>query len=395
MKNSELRLSRVSAEIRPFRVMEILEKARALEAHGRDIIHLEIGEPDFPTPPRLLESASSQLRASALGYTPSAGLPALREKIAEHYQIRHGLSIDPRRVFLTPGASGALSLVLALLVDPGDEFLLADPGYPCYPNFLALAGGRARRIPVLDSPFGNLSSELIRSFWSGASRGVIVASPSNPTGNILEAGALRALVAAVESRGGVVVSDEIYQGLEYRGRAVSALAFSDNAFVINSFSKYFGMTGWRLGWAVVPEPAVIAAERLVQNLFISAPTLSQRIALRAFDPENLAELERRRRCFDERRGQLLEGLERLSMTPLGQPDGAFYVYADVSRHGFDSRVLADRLLDRAGVAVTPGFDFGLAAPEHYLRFSYTVEVGRIQEACDRMANALGSAGSGG
>jgi aspartate/methionine/tyrosine aminotransferase len=369
--------------------MEILERARGHEAAGRDIVHMEIGEPDFPTPPAIIRAAQQHLATGmALGYTPAGGLPALREAISGYYQDRFGVAPDPRRIFLTPGASGALTLVLGLMVDAGDEILVADPGYPCYPNFILLAGGVPKALPVGVGTSFNLTAAQISETWSLNTRGVLLASPSNPTGTVMPRKTLEEVIQTVESRRGFVISDEIYHGLEYGETAISALALSDQSFVINSFSKYFGMTGWRLGWAVVPEWAVDAAERLAQNLFISAPTLSQYAALCAFSSENREELEHRREAFAQRRELLLHGLRDLGFGLSARADGAFYVYADSSRFASDSEAFARGLLDEAGVAVTPGTDFGMHGAQNHIRFAYTASIPRIHEALSRIQNFL-------
>ncbi len=376
------------AAIRPFHVMEILGRARTLEAQGRDIVHMEIGEPDFPTPPRIIAAAERALRDGDVTYTPAAGLPELRLAIAGHYRDRHGLDLDPRRIFVTPGASGALLLALGILVNPGDAVAHADPGYPCYPNFIRLFDAVPEAIAVDGAEDFNLSAGLLAAPRDRHLAGLIVASPANPTGAILAPDALQALVSAMASEGGFVIADEIYQGLEYGVAAETALRCSDQVFVINSFSKYFGMTGWRLGWAVVPDWAIDAAERLAQNLFISAPTLSQRAALAAFEPDNLAELERRREVFTRRRDRLLQGLAELGLRIPVRPDGAFYVYADAGALTADSHGFALRLLEAAGVAVTPGLDFGRHRAERYLRFCYTAAEARIQTGLDRLADFI-------
>ena len=390
MQNSKMNLGARAEHVSPFRVMEILERARRYEASGRDIIHMEIGEPDFPTPPEILSAAQRHLEGGHMGYTPAGGLPALRQAIADFYRMNAGVIVDPRQIFLTPGASGALSLVLGLLINPDDEIIIADPGYPCYPNFLLLAGAKPRAVPVDAKSEYNLSRSLIQDAWSASTRGVLLASPSNPTGTVLSGDSLAQIVDEVESRGGHVISDEIYHGLSYGKPTVTALVCSKDAFVINSFSKYFGMTGWRLGWAVVPEWASVAAERLAQNLFISAPTLSQYAALAAFSPTNLGELEHRRQAFDQRRQVLWRGLSDLGFEVSAAPEGAFYVYADVSRFGIDSETLVGEILDRAGVALTPGTDFGQNGAARHVRFSYTASVSRIEEALDRLRQFLAS-----
>lgn len=383
-----MKIARRMTDIRPFVVMEILERARQLEGAGRDIVHMEIGEPDFPTPPLILHAAADALRRTDIKYTPAGGLPELRQAIAAYYAHRYGISLDPRRVFVTPGASGALLLVLGLLVEPGHGVALADPGYPCYPNFVRLFGGEPIRLAVDETSGFNLTASLLEKHWQAAMAGIILASPANPTGSILAPERMRSLVNWVEARQGYVVSDEIYHGLEYGTASRTVLDCSDRTYVINSFSKYFGMTGWRLGWAVVPGTVVEQAERLAQNIFIAAPTLSQLAALAAFDPDNLAELESRRRVFAERRDLLCHGLSQLGFVIRARPEGAFYVYADCSNITLDSRAFARALLETAGVAVTPGLDFGVHQPERYLRFCYTASSARIREGLERIAGFM-------
>jgi aspartate/methionine/tyrosine aminotransferase len=386
-----MKIAQRMSYISPFFVMAILARAKELERMGRDIIHMEIGEPDFPTPPKILAAAARALGEADIKYTPAAGLPELRMAIAGFYERRHGVSLDHRRIFVTPGASGALMLAMGLALNPGEGVLLADPSYPCYPNFVRLFGGFPRSLPVDETSEFNLSAELLNSHWATSDAGVILASPANPTGVVMGPEAMQAVIEFVDARHGFVVADEIYHGLEYGPPSHTALHDSEEVFVINSFSKYFGMTGWRLGWAVVPEAAMEGAERLAQNLYISAPTLSQLAALAAFDPENIEELERRRRQFADRREVLCEGLSRLGFLIRAKPEGAFYVYADCSGVTPDSQAFALALLEEAGVAVTPGRDFGTHQPERYLRFCYTASIPRLRGGLERMADYLRSA----
>lgn len=376
-------------KIQPFYVMELLNRAQALERAGADVVHMEIGEPDFPTPPAVVRAGIAAIAGGEVKYTSAAGMPALRQAIARFYADHYGVAVPARRVFITPGASGAFLLVLAGLVEPGDAVLLSDPGYPCYPNFVRLFGGEPLLVPVGPASNFQLDAETLARHWTAHTRGAVMASPSNPTGTLACAKTLREIAGFLEAQGAFWVSDEIYHGLVYGERAHSALEFSDRAFVVNSFSKYFGMTGWRLGWAVVPEEFIEAVERLAQNLFISAPAHSQAAALAAFSPETLAELERRRREFASRRDFLLRELPGLGFTIPVQPQGAFYIYADCSRWTCDSFAWAWRLLEEAHVAVTPGKDFGQHEPQRYLRFAYTASLERLAEGLGRIRGFLG------
>lgn len=375
--------------IKPFHVMELMARAQALEREGRDIVHMEIGEPDFPTPPVVAARAVEYIRAGMVGYTPAGGLSELREAISKFYRFRYQISVPARRIFITPGASGAFLLVLGALVDAGDRVLLADPGYPCYANVVRLFGGKPHHVPVDVQSGFQLDSASVKQSWTGRTAGVVLASPSNPTGTMIDKKVLGELVAVVDERQGFLVSDEIYHGLEYNQPSHSALEFSDQAFVVNSFSKYFGMTGWRLGWLIVPESHVQITERLAQNVFISAAAPSQAAALAAFDPQNLEELERRRLEFHRRRDYLLTEVRRLGFEVPLKPEGAFYIYADCSGWTQESFDFAWRLLEQASVAVTPGRDFGLNQPERYVRFSYTTSMERLALGISRITQFLG------
>jgi aspartate/methionine/tyrosine aminotransferase len=268
------RLAKRTGDISPFYVMELLHRAKQLAAQGRDVIHMEIGEPDFQTPQAIVDAGVRHLRGGEVKYTPAAGLPELREKIAAFYRRQHGIIVDPRRIFVTPGASGAFLLAFGAGLNPGEELLMADPCYPCNSNFAALFGGKTKAIAVDANTRYQLTANLIRQHWTPAAKGALIASPSNPTGTLIDSGELRRAIETVNALGGCFYSDEIYHGLVYGAQAASALAFSDNVFVINSFSKYFGMTGWRVGWLIVPDEFVEATEKLAQNIFIATATLS-------------------------------------------------------------------------------------------------------------------------
>lgn len=379
-----VRLAKRTQGISPFYVMELLRRAKQLEAQGRDIIHMEIGEPDFATPQAIVEAGVSHLKTGEVKYTPAAGLPELREKIAEFYRQRYAVKVDKTRIFVTPGASGAFLLALGVSLNPEEELLMADPCYPCNSNFVKLFDGLARTIPVDAASRYQLTAAQIKQHWTGTTKGVLVASPSNPTGTLIAPDQLKQAVHTVNELGGCFYSDEIYHGLVYGGNATTALEFSDNVFVINSFSKYFGMTGWRVGWLIVPEEFVDATEKLAQNVFIATATHSQYAALAAFDPQTLTELEHRRAEFERRRDFLYEALLRLGFEIPIKPEGAFYIYANCSRFTDDSYQFALDLLEAEGLAVTPGKDFGLNEANHYIRFAYTTSIDRMAVAMQRL-----------
>lgn len=377
--------ARRMAEIEPFHVMDLLARARQLEAEGRSIVHMEIGEPDFDTPQPVLDAAQRALSIGDTHYTPALGLPALREAISNFYQQRYGVDVPARRIVITPGASGALLLALGVLLDRDSEVLMADPGYPCNRHFVRFVEGRARGIEVDASTGYQLNAELLQQHWTDETRAVLLASPSNPTGTVIAPDELAAMSKLVHERNGVLLVDEIYHGLIYDGPDDTALAINDELFVINSFSKYFCMTGWRLGWLVVPERYIRDVEKLIQNLFIAAPTLAQYSALAAFEPENMAILEQRRVQFRKRRDFLLPALRNLGFNIPVTPQGAFYLYADCSRFTDDSYQFALDLLENAGVAVTPGIDFGNYLPHRHLRFAYTTSMEQLEEGIRRLA----------
>ena len=376
------------ADISPFHVMELLERARKLEASGRSIITLCVGEPDFPTPPPMLEAAISFLRGGDVHYTPALGLPELREAISGYYAARFGLDVPASRIVVTAGASAALLLVLGVLVSPGDRWLLPDPGYPCNRHFVRTLEGIPVPLPVDESSDFQPTPTAVAEAWDDSTRGLIVASPSNPTGTVLDPPKLGELCRAVDRLGGHRIVDEIYQGLSYGCESHTALALDDDAFVINSFSKYFGMTGWRLGWLVAPATYIREIEKLAQNLYICAPTPAQYAALAGFRPATLQLLEQRREAFAARRDFLRPALLSLGFRLPGNPRGAFYLYADVSGLSDDSFRFANTLLDRCGVAATPGLDFGERECGRYLRFAYTREIPQLELAVERMAKVV-------
>ncbi|WP_236175858.1 pyridoxal phosphate-dependent aminotransferase [Pseudomonas pseudonitroreducens] len=377
-----------SRAIEPFHVMALLARANELQAAGHDVIHLEIGEPDFTTAAPIVEAGQKALANGHTRYTAARGLPALREAIAGFYAQRYGLSIDPQRILVTPGGSGALLLASSLLVDPGKHWLLADPGYPCNRHFLRLVEGAAQLVPVGPESRYQLTPELVERHWDQDSVGALAASPANPTGTLLHKDELAALSSTLKARGGHLVVDEIYHGLTYGIDASSVLEVDDDAFVLNSFSKYFGMTGWRLGWLVAPQDAVGELEKLAQNLYISAPSMAQHAALACFEPATLAILEERREEFRRRRDYLLPALRDLGFGIAVEPEGAFYLYADISAFGGDAFAFCQHFIETEHVAFTPGVDFGRYQASHHVRFAYTQSVERLQQAVERIARGL-------
>ncbi|MBA1272019.1 pyridoxal phosphate-dependent aminotransferase [Stutzerimonas azotifigens] len=379
-----------SRAIEPFHVMALLARANQLQAQGHDVIHLEIGEPDFTTAEPIIAAGQAALAAGHTRYTAARGLPELREAIAGFYAQRYKLAIDPERIMITPGGSGALLLTSGLLVDPGKHWLLADPGYPCNRHFLRLIEGAAQLVPVGPQTRYQLTPELVQRHWDRDSVGALVASPANPTGTVLSHDELGALAASIKAQGGHLVVDEIYHGLTYGMDAASVLEVDDSAFVLNSFSKYFGMTGWRLGWLVAPPDAVPELEKLAQNLYISAPTMAQHAALACFEPATLEILEARRAEFARRRDFLLPALRELGFGIAVEPEGAFYLYADISAFGGDAYRFCQHFLETEHVAFTPGLDFGRHLAGHHVRFAYTQQVPRLEQAVERIARGLQS-----
>lgn len=374
--------------IAPFRVMRLLEIAQAREAAGHDVIHLEVGEPDFPTPEPVVAAGRAALSAGHTRYTPAAGLPALRESIAGHYAEHFGIDIDPGRILVTPGASGALLLASQLLAEPGDRVLMADPNYPCNRHFMALAGARVDAVPVGAASGWQLDAGLMERHWHADTRLAMLATPSNPTGHMLDRAQLAAVVDVVARRGGQLLVDEIYQGLSYDLPPLSVASITGDAFVVNSFSKYFGMTGWRLGWLLAPESAMEPLTRLAQNVFLSASTPAQHAALALFTTGCREILEGRRRELGRRRDALLAGLARLGLAPSLPPQGAFYLWLDISRYSRDSEAFCRRLLEEENVAITPGTDFALEGGEHHVRIAFTTGIGRLDEAVSRLERFL-------
>jgi len=378
--------------IEPFRVMEMVKAAGEMKRGGIDVISMSVGEPDFTAPDIVAHAAMEAIKAGSTQYTDSLGLRELREAIAGHYAAVHGLDVDPRRIVVTAGASAGLLLACAALVAEGDEVLMPDPCYPCNRHFVSAFGGKPVLVPASSEDRYQLSRAHVEANWGERTRGVLVASPSNPTGTSMTPEQLRDMLAAVRARGGFAIIDEIYQGLSYDHKPVSALALDPDVITVNSFSKYFSMTGWRLGWLVVPDSLVPTFEKLAQNLFICAPTVAQQAALACFTPEALDIFEERRREFQRRRDYLVPALRELGFRVPVMPDGAFYVYADINAlqhpHAGDSTAFAWSVLREGHVAIVPGDDFGFAAPSRHVRFSYATRLERIEEAVGRLGRLL-------
>lgn len=394
-----MRFSERAQNISPFYVMEMGKAAQALAREvadsGQPMRFLNIGEPDFTAPPLVQEAAIRAIRDGATQYTPALGLDALREALSGWYAQRFGVQVPAQRIVITAGASAALQLACLALIEVGDEILMPDPSYPCNRHFVGVAGGQAKLIPASAEERFQLSAAKVATHWGPKTRGVLLASPSNPTGTSIAPDQLRRIHAVVRARDGITLIDEIYLGLSYEAEyGQSALALGEDLISINSFSKYFNMTGWRLGWLVVPEAMVPVVERLQQNLFICASTVAQQAALACFAPESLAEYERRRAEFKARRDYFVPALQSLGLTVPVAPDGAFYAWADCThaaqRLGVQgSWDFAFELMRRAHLAVTPGRDFGDADTTRFVRFSTANAMATLEEAVDRLQRVLG------
>lgn len=383
-----LRLAARTAKIAPFEVMELIGRAARLREQGKPVIQLDIGEPDFPPPPAVLDALGRISREGAIRYTPATGIRPLREAISRDYAQRHGLEISPDRIIVTAGASAALLLACAALVDPGSRVLLTDPSYPCNRHFVSAVDGIPDTIPVGPDSRYQMTADGIRAHWRDDTRGVLLASPANPTGTSIPGSELAAIVEEVRARGGFTIVDEIYLGISFDASARSALALGDDLIVVNSFSKYFAMTGWRLGWLVAPPDWVPTFEKLAQNLFICASAIAQQAALACFEPDTIALCEARREDLRTRRDLIIPRLEAAGLKVPVVPDGAFYIYADCSGLGLGSGELARRLLEEAFVSIVPGKDFGQYRNDDHLRISYASSVEQITEATDRMSRFM-------
>ena len=381
-----LRPSRRAGRVAPFIVMDVLREAKALEASGAHVVHMEVGQPGGKAPRKVLAAAREAMRQDDLGYTDARGIAPLRARIARYYAEQHGLDIPPERIFVTTGSSAAFSLAFLAAFDAGARVGLANPGYPAYRNILQALDMEPVLLAAGPEQGWAPRAEEVAAHMTEGMVGVLLASPVNPTGVMLSRPELRELIATVEQAGGIFISDEIYHRLTYAEAAETALAFSDNVFVINSFSKYYAMTGWRIGWMVVPESLCRTVEVLAQNMFINAPTISQHAALAAFAATD--ELEERRRQYAHNRALLLRELPRLGLTDFAPADGAFYLYCDVSALTADSVALARRILHEAQVALTPGVDFDPVHGRQFLRLSYCATHEDVETGLERLARWL-------
>jgi aspartate/methionine/tyrosine aminotransferase len=388
VKTPLLLAARRAAEISPFVVMDVLSRAHALEAAGRRVVHMEIGEPDFTATEPVVEAATRALREGRSAYTPTLGLPALREAIAGHYRDAFSATVLPERIGITSGASGGLLLVLALYVDRDDEILVPDPGYPGYRHMVRAFEGKARALKVTAASGFQPTLEMVRAAWGRRTRGLLLGSPSNPTGTTIAREELGQIARFIADKRGVLIVDEIYQGLSYDGPAESAFGLPGEVVLVNSFSKYFCMTGWRLGWVVLPpslkNARVREFEKLAQHLFICAPSVAQHAGLACFTPDSLRVLEQRRREFQRRRDFLLPALESAGLAVPARPGGAFYIYAEVPGAKADGRKFALELLEKEGVAATPGVDFGANGTRRHVRFAYTRSMEDLELAAERL-----------
>jgi aspartate/methionine/tyrosine aminotransferase len=384
-----LPLARRTEHIAPFQVMELVKHANALQAAGRPIIHMSIGEPDFGAAPAVKQALIDAIQTRDMPYTSAMGIAPLRAAISQYYQAHFNVAVAPERIIITAGASAALTLAAAALVNPSDQVMMTDPSYPCNRHFIAAFNGKPQLVTVGPTTRFQLTETLLQANWNENTKGVLLATPSNPTGTSIPTKELAAILDAVAQRGGYSIVDEIYLGLTYSNEpAVSALSMRDDIVVTNSFSKYFGMTGWRLGWLVVPEARVADFEKLAQNLYICPSTPAQYAALACFTQESMALFEARRREFQERKDYLVPALRQLGFIVPVEPDGAFYIYADCSAHTSSSAQFAMQLLEQADVCVVPGTDFGTADPARYLRFSYATKLAQIKEAMKRIETFL-------
>ena len=375
------RITDRAEKIAPFYVMELLEKAKAMEAKGEDIVHMEVGEPDFPTPELVKKEAIRAIEENHTFYTHSLGITELRERIAEHYLATEGINISPERIVITNGTSGGFLMLFSALLDSKKILALSDPGYPCYRNFGYLTGTDIALIPVSHETRFQLTAEHIKGLKTPPDL-IVISNPSNPTGTVYEEQTIKDLYNAVSEKGGIIIVDEIYSGLSYIGRIRSAASISDEIIIVNGFSKTYAMTGWRLGWMVIPRWLVRPVQKIAQNVFISPPSVSQYAALKAFEASH--DLEVMRQTYRQRRDFMMSELKDMGFHIPVTPEGAFYIYAGIKKWGIDSMEFVGRVLEEAKVAVTPGYDFGTYRAGEHIRFSYANSLERLKEGCRRL-----------
>jgi len=380
MRNSVI--SKRAQEIEPFIVMEVMERAQQLEAQGEHLIHLEVGEPDFATPACIQEAMAKAVKDGMTGYTHSLGILPLREAIAEHYHARYGVAVSPDRILVTSGTSPAMWMVFSALLEAGDEVIVSDPHYACYPNFIKFCGGKLACVDVAEEDGFQLRPEAVKARIGSRTKALLINSPANPTGTLLSADRM----AALATMGPLVLSDEIYHGLAYEGREHSILEFTDRAVVFNGFSKAFAMTGWRLGYVIVPPDLIRPLQKMHQNFFISANAFVQAAGIAALK-DALPDSERMRREYDQRRRFIVPGLRALGFGLASEPNGAFYAFANAKRFSADSYAFTFEILERAKVCVAPGVGFGKNG-EGYLRFSYASSMENIEEGLRRLKGFL-------
>ena len=379
------KISNKLARLESFHVMSLMAEAKRLEAQGHDVIHMEMGEPDFSTPRPIIDAGIAALEQGITHYTPTLGLPALREAIANFYQREYRVAIETEQIVITPGSAMALQLVLTLIVTEGSKIALPDPAYPSTHNLVRLLGGTVLQIPVTEASEWQLTLELIEANWDCAINAILIASPSNPTGTLMDDKQLKKIAEFCSERGVFLLVDEIYHGLVYENQPITAAGMNENTFVINSFSKFYGMTGWRVGWIVAPKKYLPELNKLAQHTFLAAPTPGQYAALAAFHADTQEILLQRRDEFKQRRDYLLHALDSIGFAVRVKPQGAFYIYADSSAFAEDSYDFSATVLQQQKVAFTPGIDFGLNGAKQHVRFAYTTTLENLERGVKRLA----------
>lgn len=368
--------------------MDILARCKQMEAQGKDVIHMEIGEPDFDTPAPIVNAGKNALRANLTHYTSAQGLEELRQAISQYYQDRFSVCVDSDQIIITPGASGALQLVLTYLLQNNQTLMISDPTYPCNRNVTKLVGGKVLAVPVGAQSQFQLNTNLVEKYWRDDVAAVLIASPSNPTGTVCSKQTLFEIAEFLASKRCYLIVDEIYQGLTYGVSNETVAGVKDNVLVLNSFSKYFGMTGWRVGWTVAPHGMIADLDAIAQNTYLATSTIAQHAALAAFLPETKKILEKRRDIFKQRRDILCRALSELGIAVPIIPQGAFYVYANISKHSQDSFSFCQQLLEQQALAITPGCDFGEFKANQFTRFAYTTGEENIKQGMSRLQKFL-------